>query len=251
MDDHIAVLMGGGMADIWITDPPYNVAYEGGSKKRLPIANDAMGGDEFRRFLASAFAAARDALSPGAAFYIWHADAEAANFLGACADAGLRVRQGLIWKKHAMVFSRKDYHSIHEPCLYGWKDGAAHRWTSDRKQVTVLEFDRHMRNADHPTMKPVALIEYQLCNNSAPGDVVLDGFGGSGTTLIAAEKSGRIARLMELDPRYCDVIVRRWQAYTGCNATHADSGQTFDQRATYLDANVSLAACAGMAGASG
>lgn len=222
------------MADVWIADPPYNVAYEGKSKKRLAIENDAMAGDEFRRFLAAAFSSATDALKPGAAFYIWHAGLEGYNFLGACADIGLQVRQYLIWKKHCMVLGRQDYQWIHEPCLYGWKDGAAHRWTSDRKQVTVLEFDRPMRNADHPTMKPVAMIAYQLCNNSAPGDVVLDSFGGSGTTLIAAEKTGRVARLMELDPRYCDVIIRRWQAYTGQQAVHESSGQTFSERTSIV-----------------
>lgn len=227
----VATVMGGGMADLWITDPPYNVGYEGKSKKRLSIENDDMASEQFMQFLVAAFTAARDALKPGGAFYIWHADVEGATFRVAAAAAGLRQRQCLIWKKNVMVLGRQDYQWIHEPCLYGWKDGAAHRWTSDRKQVTVLEFDRPMRNAEHPTMKPVALIEYQLCNNSMPGDVVFDGFGGSGTTLIAAEKSGRVARLIELDPRYCDVIVRRWQAYTARDAVHAPSGQTFAQRA--------------------
>lgn len=154
------------------------------------------------------------------------------DFRGACVDVGLRVRQCLIWKKHAMVLGRQDYHWLHEPCLYGWKDGAGHLWASDRKQTTVLEFDRPMRNADHPTMKPVALIEYQLLNNTKGGDVLLDSFGGSGTALIAAEKNGRIARLMEIDPRYCDVIVRRWQDFTGQQAQLESTSQSWGYVAT-------------------
>lgn len=124
---------------------------------------------------------------------------------------------------------RQDYHWRHEPCLYGWKDGAGHLWATDRKQTTVLEFDRPTRNAEHPTMKPVALFEYQMLNNTKGGDIVLDSFGGSGTTAIACEKHGRHARLMELDPKYCDVIVRRWQAFTGRTATLEATGQAFDQ----------------------
>lgn len=232
----LTTLMDGIMADVWITDPPYNVDYTGRTKDALKIASDAMSAADFRAFLASAFTAARDVLKPGAAFYIWHADLEGYNFRGACADAALQVRQCLIWKKHAMVLGRQDYHWLHEPCLYGWKDGAAHLWASDRKQTTVLEFDRPMRNADHPTMKPVALIEYQLLNNTKGGDIVFDGFGGSGTTLIAAQKHARVARLIELDPRYCDVIIRRWQDYTGQQATHAATGQPFVQRVQTLEA---------------
>ena len=238
----MAALMGGGMADVWITDPPYNVAVVGGSRELTPqerkargnltIESDSMPAADFRAFLASAFTCARDVMKPGASFYIWHADVEGYNFRGACADVGLQVRQCLIWKKHAMVLGRQDYHWLHEPCLYGWKDGAGHLWASDRKQTTVLEFDRPMRNADHPTMKPVALIEYQLLNNTKGGDVLLDSFGGSGTALIAAEKNGRIARLMEIDPRYCDVIVRRWQDFTGQQAQLESTGQSWSYVAT-------------------
>lgn len=230
------------MADVWITDPPYNVAVVGGNRELTPqerkargnltIESDSMPAADFRAFLASAFTCARDVMKPGASFYIWHADSEGYNFRGACADVGLRVRQCLIWKKHAMVLGRQDYHWLHEPCLYGWKDGAGHLWASDRKQTTVLEFDRPMRNADHPTMKPVALIEYQLLNNTKGGDVLLDSFGGSGTALIAAEKNGRIARLMEIDPRYCDVIVRRWQDFTGQQAQLESTSQSWGYVAT-------------------
>jgi site-specific DNA-methyltransferase (adenine-specific) len=168
-------------------------------------------------------------MKPGAVFYIWHADLEGYNFRGAAHDAGWKVRQCLIWKKSTMVMSRQDYHWKHEPCLYGWKEGAGHLWATDRKQTTILEFEKPSRNGEHPTMKPVALFEYQMLNNTKGGDIVLDSFGGSGTTMIAAEKNGRIARLMELDPKYCDVIVTRWQAFTGKQAIHEATGKTFDE----------------------
>ena len=163
----------------------------------------------------------------GAVFYVWHADLEGYNFRGACHDIGWQVRQCLIWLKQTMVMGRQDYHCKHEPCLYGWKDGAAHTWETDRKQTTILEFDRPSRNGEHPTMKPVALFEYQMLNNTKNGENVLDLFGGSGTTAIAAEKNGRKSFLMELDPKYCDVIVKRWQNFTGLKATHAVTGEEF------------------------
>jgi DNA modification methylase len=214
-------------ADVLITDPPYNVAYEGKTKDALKIKNDSMGDADFRQFLRDAFVAADAVMKPGAVFYIWHADSEGYNFRGAAKDAGWTVRQCLIWQKDSLVMGRQDYHWIHEPCLYGWKDGAGHLWAADRKQTTVLKFDRPKRNDVHPTMKPVALIEYQLLNNTKGGDVVLDLFGGSGTTMIAAEKQGRVARLMELDPRYCDVIVTRWQEFTGKVAFLEADGRGF------------------------
>lgn len=225
----IEKLMGDVLADVWLTDPPYNVAYEGGTKNKLKIKNDNMADDQFRQFLRDAYTAADTAMKPGAVFYIWHADSEGYNFRGAARDAGWTVRQCLIWKKSSLVLGRQDYQWRHEPCLYGWKDGASHLWAADRKQTTVLEFDKPSRNGEHPTMKPVALFEYQMLNNTKGGDVVLDSFGGSGTTLIAAEKNGRIARVMELDPIYCDVIVKRWQDFTGKQATLESSGQTFDE----------------------
>jgi len=213
--------------DMWLTDPPYNVAYEGKTKEKLSIQNDSMGDDQFRKFLRDAYVSADTVMKPGAVFYIWHADSEGYNFRGACHDAGWKVRQCLIWKKSVLVMGRQDYHWKHEPCLYGWKEGAGHLWAADRKQTTILEFDKPSRNGEHPTMKPVALFEYQLLNNTKGGDIVLDSFGGSGTTLIAAEKNGRIARLVELDPKYCDVIIKRWQNFTGKVATHAETGQPF------------------------
>lgn len=220
-------LTDGQLVDMWLTDPPYNVAYEGKTKDALKIQNDEMGDDQFRQFLRDAYTAADMVMKPGAVFYIWHADSEGYNFRGAAKDAGWTVRQCLIWKKSSMVMGRQDYHWKHEPCLYGWKDGAGHLWAADRKQTTILEFDKPSRNGEHPTMKPVALFEYQLLNNTKGGDIVLDSFGGSGTTLIAAEKNGRVARLMELDPKYCDVIVKRWQDFTGKQAIHAETGKPF------------------------
>jgi site-specific DNA-methyltransferase (adenine-specific) len=204
--------------DMCLTDPPYNVAYEGATKEKLTIINDSMGNDDFRQFLRDAFVAADTVMKQGAVFYIWHADSEGYNFRGACSDAGWKVRQCLIWKKSSLVMGRQDYHWMHEPCLYGWKDGAAHLWSADRKQTTILEFNKPTRNGEHPTMKPVELFEYQMLNNTKGGDIVLDSFGGSGTTLIAAEKHGRYARIMELDPKYCDVIVKRWEDFTGQKA---------------------------------
>jgi site-specific DNA-methyltransferase (adenine-specific) len=211
-------LCAGQLVDMWLTDPPYNVAYEGKTKDALKIQNDSMGDDQFRQFLRDAYVTADTVMKGGAVFYIWHADSEGYNFRGAAKDAGWTVRQCLIWKKSSIVMGRQDYHWKHEPCLYGWKDGAGHLWAADRKQTTVLEFDKPARNGEHPTMKPVELFAYQMLNNTKGGDIVLDSFGGSGTTMIAAEKHGRYARLMELDPKYCDVIVKRWEDFTGKKA---------------------------------
>lgn len=222
-------LVAGQAVDMWLTDPPYNVAYEGKTKGALTIKNDSMSDDGFRTFLRDAYVTADTVMKAGAVFYIWHADSEGYNFRGAAKDAGWEVRQCLIWKKSCMVMGRQDYHWKHEPCLYGWKGGAGHLWAADRKQTTVLEFDKPSRNGEHPTMKPVALFEYQMLNNTKGGDIVLDSFGGSGTTLIAAEKNGRYARLMELDPKYCDVIVKRWQEFTGQQATLEGDGRTFEE----------------------
>ena len=228
MDD-LARLCENQAVDMWLTDPPYNVAYEGGTKEKLTIQNDSMGDDQFRTFLRDAYTAADSVMKAGAVFYIWHADSEGYNFRGAAKDAGWTVRQCLIWKKSSLVMGRQDYHWKHEPCLYGWKDGAGHLWAADRKQTTILEFDKPTRNGEHPTMKPVALFEYQMLNNTKGGDQILDSFGGSGTTLIAAEKNGRIARVMDLDPKYCDVIVTRWQAFTGKHAHLEADGRSFTE----------------------
>lgn len=228
MDD-LASLCGGQMVDMWLTDPPYNVAYEGKTKDALTIQNDSMSDDSFRQFLRDAYTAADSVMKAGAVFYILFADCETYNFTGALKDSGWLLRQMLIWKKSSIVMGRKDYHFKHEPCLYGWKEGAAHLWASDRKQTTILEFDKPQRNGEHPTMKPVALFEYQMLNNTKGGDIVLDSFGGSGTTMIAAEKNGRHARLMEIDPKYCDVIIKRWQDFTGKSAVLESTGQSYSE----------------------
>jgi DNA modification methylase len=225
--DHLERLCDGQLVDMWLTDPPYNVAYEGGTKEKLTIQNDSMSNDSFRQFLRDSYTAADAVMKKGAVFYIWHADSEGYNFRGAASDIGWQIRQCLIWKKSSLVMGRQDYHWMHEPCLYGWKDGAAHLWAADRKQTTILEFNKPLRNGEHPTMKPVELFEYQMLNNTKGSDLVLDSFAGSGTTAIACEKHGRMARLMELDPKYCDVIIKRWQDFTGETTTLEASGQTF------------------------
>lgn len=211
-------LMNGVKADIFLSDPPYNVDYEGKTKDKLKIENDKMDNDSFRQFLIDAFVNADSSMKDGAVFYIWHADSEGHNFRGACFDIGWKVRQCLIWCKNSMVMGRQDYHWKHEPCLYGWKDGASHLWASDRKQTTILEFDRPARNDLHPTMKPVALFDYQIRNNTKAGDIVLDLFGGSGTALMACEQNGRTCYTMEYDPKYVDVIIERWENFTGRKA---------------------------------
>lgn len=215
--EDMRILMGGVAADLYLTDPPYNVDYTGKTKDALKIENDTMGNDDFRQFLQDAFLAAKDNMKAGAAFYIWHADSEGYNFRGACFDVGLIVRECLVWVKNSLVLGRQDYQWQHEPCLYGWVQGT-HSWYSDRKQTTVLNFDRPSRNAEHPTMKPVALFDYLIRNSTKKNDVVLDSFGGSGTTIIACEQNGRKGYCMELDPKYVDVIIKRWENITGKKA---------------------------------
>lgn len=209
-EDDVATLMDGDKADMYLTDPPYNLNYTGKTKDALKIQNDTMANDDFRQFLVDAFAVANGVMKPGAVFYIWHADSEGYNFRGACFDTGWQVRQCLIWNKNSMVMGGQDYHWKHEPCLYGWKDGAGHLWNADRKQTTVLDFQRPTRNGEHPTMKPVTLFDYQIQNNTKGQDIVLDSFMGSGTTIMACEQNGRIAYGLELDPKYVDVIVNRY-----------------------------------------
>lgn len=225
----VRILMGGGTADMCLTDPPYNVALGmGGSKddarKRhrrkdgLVIMNDSMDDESFREFLVAAFSAIRESLRAGGAFYIWHADNEGLNFRRALREAGLQQRQTLIWNKNAFTLGRQDYQWKHEPCLYGWKDGAPHYFVDDRTLSTVIDCDKPQRSEEHPTMKPVTLMAALIQHSSRKGDTVLDPFGGSGTTLIACEELGRKCRMMELDPRYCQVIINRWEKLTGRKA---------------------------------
>ena len=207
-----------GEADLWLTDPPYNVDYHGSDGQS--IRNDSMEDTKFREFLRKAFGCAEKALKPGGSFYVFHADSEGYNFRGACFDVGLKVRQCLVWKKNSLVLGRQDYKWIHEPCLYGWRDGGAHDWYSDCRQTTVMEFAKPKKNDLHPTMKPVEMLCYLIGNSSKGGDVVLDTFGGSGSTVIACERSGRKCRCVELDPKYCDVIRKRWAEFVngeGCD----------------------------------
>ena len=225
-----AKLMGGGKASLYLTDPPYNVALKGSTG--LTIANDDMPAAEFRKFLDDAFGAAASVLEPGSAFYIFHGDSESANFRLAAAQAGLEIHETLYWIKNALVLGRFDYQYITESCLYGWTPGAAHRWFSDRSQTNALHFDKPQKNDVHPSMKPVEMLAYLINNSSAAGDVVLDNFGGSGSTLVACERTGRACRTMELDPKYCDVIRRRWAEFVhgeGCDwraLTPAEGAET-------------------------
>lgn len=213
--EDIDKLMNGTKADMLLTDPPYNVSYQGGTKDKLTIKNDNMKSDEFKKFLVNAFTAANNVMKEGAVFYIWHSDTEGYSFRGSCFDVGWKVRQCLIWNKNSMVMGRQDYQWKHEPCLYGWKGGASHLWVADRKQTTVLDFKKPTRNAEHPTMKPIQLFDYQIQNNTKIGDIVLDQFGGSGTTIMACEQNGRVGYVMEFDPKYVDVIINRWEQFTG------------------------------------
>lgn len=208
-------LMDGAKADLLVTDPPYNVDYEGGTSDKLKIQNDKQKDEDFLAFLNGAFFCCDYVMKPGAAFYIWHADSEGYNFRTACKTTGWTVRQCLIWNKNSLVMGRQDYQWKHEPCLYGWKDGAGHTWNSDRKQTTVIDFDRPKRNDIHPTMKPIGLFDYLIQNSSHHGDIVLDTFGGSGTAIMACEQDERTCYTMELDPRYVDAIIDRWQTFTG------------------------------------
>lgn len=212
-------LMGGVMADLYITDPPYNVDYVGKTKDSLKIKNDKFDDSAaFREFLCDAFHSADEVLNAGAAFYIFHADSEGYNFREAVKNTGWLMKQCLIWNKNSMVMGRQDYQWKHEPILYGWKEGASHHWYNDRKQTTIIDFNKPTRSANHPTMKPVGLFAYLISNSSKKGDIVLDTFGGSGTTIIACEQLERKCNMMELDPHYCDVIIARWEKMTGGKA---------------------------------
>lgn len=209
--DTYSQLMGNERASLVLTDPPYNVDYQGGTSAKLKIKNDKMKDDEFRGFLTTAFEKMDEVMKPGASFYIWHSDSERYNFQGACQDINWIVRQCIIWVKNTFVMGRQDYQWKHEPCIYGWKSGAPHYFIDDRTLTTCFEYDKPVRNDIHPTMKPVDMFIAIVNNSSHVGDIVLDGFAGSGTTVIACEKTQRLARVVELDERYCDCIVRRYQ----------------------------------------
>lgn len=205
-------LMDGAKAQMVLTDPPYNVAYVGKTKESLTIQNDSMADGDFYSFLLDFYKGAASVMAAGGGWYIWHADSEGMNFRKAMIDAGVSLKQCLIWVKNTLVMGRQDFHWKHEPCLYGWIEGEAHKWYSDRTQTTTLEFDRPTRNAEHPTMKPVPLFAYLLGCSSKKGDIILDPFLGSGTTMVAAHQLGRKCYGMELDPKYCQVIVNRMRS---------------------------------------
>ena len=233
-------MLGKAHIDTVITDPPYNVDYQGGTKEKLKIANDKQESGAFYRFLLEGFEAMRKHTKPGGAWYVWHASSEIVNFSRAFTDAGLLLKQQLIWAKNALVIGRQDYQWKHEPCLYGWNPGAAHYFTQDRSQVTtwqqdpphldkmtkaemkkalqailnhkrtsVLEYDKPRRNVEHPTMKPVLLIANAIENSSKPGEIIADGYIGSGTTMVAAHQLNRVCYGMDLDPAYTQVTVDR------------------------------------------
>lgn len=208
--DDLKKLMDGEQANLMVTDPPYNVDYKGKTKDELTIQNDKMSDSEFLTFLTNAMSMIDTVLKPGAVFYIWYAGLEGFNFRMACKAVGWKIAQWLVWVKNVFALGHNDYQWKQEPCLYGWKDGGPHFWCGDRNQSTVLEFDKPKDNQLHPTMKPVALIERQILNSSLRGQIVLDPFGGSGSTMIACEKTNRVCRMAELDPKYCDVIIRRF-----------------------------------------
>jgi DNA modification methylase len=235
MIDDVGSLMGGVLADLIITDPPYNVNYGNiaeilnrlgrGGRHIEPILNDNMDSASFRMFLTAAFTNVFISINSGSSIYVFHADNEGYNFRGAFCDAGFKLAQSCIWVKNSMVLGRQDYQWQHEPILcgekedpesewepviYGWSPTGGHRWHSDRKQKTVWYFDKPLKSKEHPTMKPIKLIAYPMENSSRPGDGVLDLFGGSGSTLIAAEQLNRICYMMELDEKYCDVIIQRY-----------------------------------------
>lgn len=242
--EDLASLMHGDRADLLITDPPYNVDYEGAAGK---IENDSMSADEFEDFIFNAFNIAAGHMKEGAAYYCWYASISQKNVQVALEKSGLPPRQILIWVKSALVLGRQDYQWRHEPCFYGWKEGAAHYFIDARSLTTIFDDldsisrdeaikrlkeysattsaiyeDKPIKSPLHPTMKPLGLFKKQIRNSSKDGDIVLDIFGGSGTTLIACEEMGRRCRIVEYDPRYATAIIHRWEEYTGCKAEKVD-----------------------------
>lgn len=224
-EESYALLMNGKKANLVVTDPPYNVNYQGTAGK---IKNDNLENEKFYQFLFDAFTCMEKAMADDASIYVFHADTEGLNFRKAFADAGFYLSGTCIWKKQSLVLGRSPYQWQHEPCLFGWKKNGKHQWYSDRKQTTIWEFDKPKKNGDHPTMKPVPLLAYPIKNSSMSNCIVLDSFGGSGSTLIACEQTGRICHTIELDEKYCDVIVKRYieQVGTAENVSVVRDGKT-------------------------
>ena len=225
--DTFDLLMGKTKANLAITDPPYNVNYEGSAGK---IKNDNMADEAFYNFLLAAFQNAESAMASDASIYVFHADTEGLNFRRAFADAGFYLSGCCIWKKQSLVLGRSPYQWQHEPCLYGWKKNGKHQWYTGRKETTIWEFDKPKKNGDHPTMKPIPLLAYPIMNSSMSNSVVLDPFGGSGSTLIACEQTDRICYTVELDEKFCDVIVKRYIEQVGSSdgVSVVRDGLTYD-----------------------
>lgn len=215
-DSDMGRLMKGEKAQLWLTDPPYNVNVSNSQGDK--ILNDNLSNGAFLNFLTAAFRCAEKVMEDGCPFYIWYASREHINFETAVINAGMRVRQQLIWNKNSFILGRSHYQWKHEPCLYGWKGDTCRYFTDSRRETTVINENKPAKDAEHPTMKPVRLFGYQMANSTKINDVVLDSFGGSGTTIIAAEQLNRKARVMELDPHYCDAIIARWEKFTNSKA---------------------------------
>lgn len=224
--DTFDLLMCGKKANLVVTDPPYNVNYEGSAGK---IKNDNMANEAFYEFLLAAFTNMENAMADDASIYVFHADTEGLNFRRAFSDAGFYLSGTCIWKKQSLVLGRSPYQWQHEPILFGWKKKGKHLWYTGRKESTIWEFDKPKKNADHPTMKPIALIAYPILNSSMSNTLILDAFGGSGSTLIACEQTDRTCYTIELDEKFCDVIVKRYieQVGTDANVSVQRDGLTY------------------------
>lgn len=229
-EETYTLLMDGKKANLVVTDPPYNVNYESSAGK---IKNDNMENGKFYQFLLDAFTCMEKVMENDASIYVFHADTEGLNFRKAFADAGFYLSGTCIWKKQSLVLGRSPYQWQHEPVLFGWKKKGKHQWYTGRKESTIWEFDKPKKNGDHPTMKPVPLVAYPIKNSSMSNCIVLDPFGGSGSTLIACEQTNRVCHTIELDEKFCDVIVKRFieQAGTTENVYAVRNGQTikFDE----------------------
>lgn len=211
--EDVAKLMDGKKANLIVTDPPYGVSFK--SSDGLTIQNDSMKDEEFYIFLLTAFQCMAEHLENGGSAYVFHADTEGLNFRKAFIDAGFHLAGVCIWVKNSLVLGRSDYQWQHEPVLFGWKKGGKHSWYSDRRQTTIWNYDKPKRNKNHPTSKPLDLLGYPICNSSQENAIILDTFGGSGSTLMACEQLNRICHMMELDEKYASVILRRYVEDTG------------------------------------
>lgn len=213
--DTFELLMNGKKANLVVTDPPYNVNYEGSAGK---IKNDSMAEEQFEEFLFEAYSRMNESMADDASIYVFHSDSHGLAFRKAFEDAGFYLSGCCIWKKQSLVLGRSPYQWQHEPVLFGWKKKGKHQWYTGRKESTIWEFDKPKKNGDHPTMKPIALLSYPIMNSTMTGCLVLDPFGGSGSTLIACEQTGRVCFTSELDEKFCDVIVNRYKEQVGSSS---------------------------------